>query len=157
VDAVRTADGRETALGPGESIEASFTLPAQAATAECDFFLTVRGKRAASTTQAAAHLVRDPDTALPPSFALHPGRPNPLAHTTRIRFDLPRASTVRIEILDAQGRRVRTLANGWMEAGSRSVEWDRRGSTGVPLGPGIYLCRLEAGSFRAETKLVVIP
>jgi len=157
IDAVRTADGRETVLGPSESIEASFGLPPQSANTVRDFFLTVRGKRAATGVQAAAHLVRDPETPLPTSFALHPGQPNPLAHTTRIRFDLPRATTVRLEILDAQGRRVRTLMNGWVEAGARSVEWDRRGSTGVPLGPGIYLCRLEADSFRAETKLVVIP
>jgi flagellar hook assembly protein FlgD len=94
---------------------------------------------------------------VPERFALRPNRPNPFHDRTRIEFDLPAPARVKLEVFDAQGRRVRTVASGSWAAGSHVVEWDRRDTRGNRVAPGVYLYRLEAGRSRAERKLVVLP
>lgn len=93
---------------------------------------------------------------LPKAFHLAQNQPNPFAAATTIRFDLPKGEQVRLEIFDAQGRRVARLANGWYPAGFHAVEWDRRGEGGR-LQPGVYLYRIQAGAFRDQKKLVLLP
>ncbi len=93
---------------------------------------------------------------VPLSFALHQSEPNPFSHAARIRFELPHASKVRLEIFDLQGRRVAVLADGLYTPGAHACEWDGR-SGGWKARPGVYLCRLQAGSFQAQRKLVLVP
>jgi FlgD Ig-like domain len=94
---------------------------------------------------------------VPEAFALAQNRPNPFASRTTIHFDLPQPAQVRLEIFDAQGRRVAALANGWYPAGFHSVDWDRRGEGGARMQPGIYVYRIQAGPFRDRKKLVLLP
>lgn len=94
---------------------------------------------------------------LPTAFALHQNQPNPFARTTTIRFDLATESEVRLALFDAQGRRVRTLASGTRPAGFHTLEWDRRDDAGREVEAGVYLYRLEAGAFRAQRKVVLLP
>lgn len=64
--------------------------------------------------------------------------PSPGAAPLLIRFTRPLGAGAVVEVYDATGRRVRTIAAG---AGS-SVEWDGRGETGRRLAAGIYLFRV---------------
>jgi hypothetical protein len=93
---------------------------------------------------------------LPRIFALAPARPNPLGGTTEINYQLPTASQVRITIFNVAGQAVRTLVSGKEEAGYKSVTWNGRNDRGVRVGAGVYLYRMEAGSFAATRKLVVV-
>jgi flagellar hook assembly protein FlgD len=63
---------------------------------------------------------------------------------------------VRLEVFDAAGRQVRTLAVGPFAAGYQSVEWDHRDAFGNLVRPGVYLYRLIAGSFRDQKKMVLL-
>ena len=92
----------------------------------------------------------------PSAFALHPCEPNPFQHSTRIRFDLPRPTTVRLEVFDLQGRRLATLASGALPVGFHSREWDGRKDAGGHVRPGVYLYRLIAGEYRSQKKLIVL-
>ena len=74
-----------------------------------------------------------------------------------IRFELPIATPVRLEVFDLQGRRIATLAEASFPAGFHTVSWDRRDATGVRVKPGIYLYRLEAGAFRDQKKMSIFP
>lgn len=94
---------------------------------------------------------------LPAAFALHQNHPNPFAGQTLIRFELPVETTVRLEVFDAQGRRIRSLATGTYPAGFHSAEWNQRDEAGKLLGPGVYLYRIQAGSFRDQKKMVLLP
>jgi hypothetical protein len=101
---------------------------------------------------------RRPAPSPPPSaFALRQNHPNPFTERTAIRFELPIETDVRLEVFDAQGRRVQTLANGQFPAGFHAVEWDQRDAAGRRLGPGVYLYRIHAGSFRDQKKMVLLP
>jgi hypothetical protein len=93
---------------------------------------------------------------LPTRFALEQNRPNPFAARAEIRFALPVASQVRLEVFDAAGRRLKTLAQGPFPAGYQSVEWDGRDNGGNLVRPGVYLYRLVAGSFRDQKKMVLL-
>ena len=77
-------------------------------------------------------------------------QPNPFVRTTSVRFTLPQASRVTLEVLDVAGRRVATLADdALLPAGRHEVEFSAAG-----LRPGLYLCRLAAAGVRSTTKLV---
>jgi len=94
---------------------------------------------------------------LPREFALYPARPNLFRTATNIRFDVPRAAPVDIEIFDLQGRRVRTLVRGPQAAGVHEAVWNQTNDTGTRAAPGVYLYRMIAGEFRSQRKLVVVP
>jgi hypothetical protein len=92
----------------------------------------------------------------PKEFTLHSPHPNPFNSSTTIRFDLPQASRVTLEVFDVGGRKVgsaqgRPLHDVWMPAGSHEVTFD-----GSELPSGIYLYRLIAGQHTATGKLVLL-
>jgi hypothetical protein len=107
-----------------------------------------------STRPPAQQEAEDPN--LPREFSLAQNQPNPFGSTTSIRFGLPRASFVQLEIFDLQGRRVRVLRHGLLPAGYHAAEWDRLGSDGTVTAPGVYLYRLRAGGFVHQKKMVVL-
>ena len=66
------------------------------------------------------------------------------------------ASMARLELFDAQGRRVAEVANRFFPAGRHTLSWDRLGVSGEAVRPGVYLCRLTAGAVRDQTRLVLL-
>ncbi|MEQ1833740.1 MAG: CARDB domain-containing protein [Candidatus Eisenbacteria bacterium] len=88
------------------------------------------------------------------SFALAGG--NPLRSSTRMQFDLPQAATVALDVLDLQGRRVRTLAVGTHSAGSHTLAWDGRDEQGSAVANGAYFVRFTSGAFQRVSKLAVL-
>jgi hypothetical protein len=80
--------------------------------------------------------------AIPTTKRLSRNYPNPFKSSTEITFDISFSTVVRLDIFDAMGRHVRTLADGSLEAGSYEYEWDGRSHAGIPLASGIYVARL---------------
>lgn len=65
--------------------------------------------------------------------------PNPSHAAVTFECFMPRPGTVRLEIVDPQGRSVRRVFSGAMDAGRQVLEWDGRGESGEPVAPGVYL------------------
>ena len=89
---------------------------------------------------------------LPPvglRFAL--AGPQPFGDETRLRFDLPQAGRVTIEIFDVLGRKVSDELDGWWSSGPHEVALQAR-----QLSPGVYDARLTAGGARENLMLVHI-
>jgi hypothetical protein len=82
--------------------------------------------------------------------------PNPARNTVSVWFDLPAAGNVRLSILDANGRVVRSVEKIGMSPGRNSLSWDLRDSNGRKMGPGIYPYRLETGTGKLSGKITVI-
>ena len=75
---------------------------------------------------------------------LHPGYPNPFNPSTTLAFELFGGATqqVRLELLDARGRRVCTAVDATLPPGVHRVTWDGRNDAGAPVASGVYLARL---------------
>jgi hypothetical protein len=58
---------------------------------------------------------------------------------------------VRLEIYNAFGRKVKTLYHQQLPAGHHEIEFDA-----VDLTSGVYFCSLQAGSFHAVRKMLLL-
>ncbi|MCA9752265.1 MAG: T9SS type A sorting domain-containing protein, partial [Gemmatimonadetes bacterium] len=93
---------------------------------------------------------------VPIAFALHRASPNPSSDRTLIRFDLPHAARVKLDVFDVTGRRVRTLVDGPVEPGYRNVLWDGRDSGGRAVASGVYFYALESEGHSFREKVVLL-
>ena len=93
---------------------------------------------------------------LPSGFALHPAFPNPFNPETTLRIEIPSPATVRLDVYDAAGQRVRTLLARPLSAGEYTVRWDGRDAEGRAVGSGAYFARLGAPGFRAQRKMLLL-
>ncbi len=107
------------------------------------------------TAAAPATAVADVPAALPPVFALQPPYPNPFNSTVLLRYELAVADTVRLEVFDAIGQRVRCLVDRHESPGSHSVEWDGNDAAGFPAASGVYVVRLCSGPAAASTQVTL--
>lgn len=82
--------------------------------------------------------------------------PNPFNPSTRIRYELPVAGQVRVEILDLRGRRVAVLSEGFEAAGPHELRWNGRDDAGIPLASGIYLVRVQEDGQVAARKVTLL-
>ncbi len=88
----------------------------------------------------------------PLAFAFHPPMPNPARGGALLRFDLPVARKVTVDVLDVQGRRVRVLADRVAYAPGRYSLRLEKGR----LPAGLYFVRVNAGEFAQTRRLVVL-
>ncbi len=84
-------------------------------------------------------------------FALYQNFPNPFNPETSISLDLPEATLVQLKVYNPVGQLVRTILNREMQAGTHTVAFD-----GGDLAAGIYIYRLEAGTFSDAKKMVLV-
>lgn len=97
------------------------------------------------------------ETAGPASFSMAPPVPNPSRSATAVRFSIPSGSArVVVMILDASGRRIRTLLDSPRPAGSHEVVWDGRNGSGVEVAGGIYFVRVEVEGTRKARPIALI-
>lgn len=87
----------------------------------------------------------------PTSFSLAQNFPNPFNPTTTIQYSLPKAENVTLKIYNLLGEEVKTLVNDYQQAGKHSVQFNSNN-----LASGIYLYRLQAGSFIHTKKMILI-
>lgn len=88
---------------------------------------------------------------LPEEFELGQNYPNPFNPTTTIHYELPVQAEVSMVIYDMLGRKVATLVDAEKDPGAYSTTFD-----GSSLASGIYILRMQAGSFEKVQKLTLI-
>lgn len=80
--------------------------------------------------------------------------PNPAAGPVDLRFRLAAPGRVRLDVLDARGARVRTLAAGALPAGEHRLRWDGDDERGGRVAPGLYFARLACGDGSRAVRLL---
>ncbi len=88
---------------------------------------------------------------VPSDFSLDQNYPNPFNPTTTIQFNIPSDQHVKINIYNSIGELVTELVNKNYSAGNHSVEFNA-----VNLPSGVYIYRMEAQSFTATHKMVLM-
>jgi cathepsin K len=92
---------------------------------------------------------------LPGKLAISGVVPNPFNPSTRVSFDLPARTHVRLAVYDMRGREVRTLINTPMAPGSHQVSWNGRSNAGAIQAAGVYLMRLATDKGQVTQKIVM--
>lgn len=82
--------------------------------------------------------------------------PNPFNPSTTVAYDLPSEANVSIVIYDALGQEVRRLVTEPKAAGRYTVQWDARDNLGRNVGSGVYIAKVEAGSFSTSQKMLLL-
>jgi len=89
----------------------------------------------------------DPQPLTPKSYVLHQNYPNPFNPTTTIRFDLPHADQISLNVYDLSGKLVQNLVDHQpYPAGTHQIEWDAS-----DLPSGVYIYQLETLNSELET------
>jgi tetratricopeptide (TPR) repeat protein len=110
----------------------------------------VKGSSLAKQAAASTEKVSTKPT-LPEKYELFQNYPNPFNPSTTISYDLPEASQVTIKIYDYIGREVMALLDGYKSAGRYQSTIDASN-----LGSGVYFYKLQAGSFTAVKKMLLV-
>ncbi|MBM4119006.1 T9SS type A sorting domain-containing protein, partial [bacterium] len=87
---------------------------------------------------------------------LDQNNPNPFNPKTEIRFSLSQPGPASLRIFDAQGRLVKSLAEGNLAAGPQSIVWDGTDSQGQRVSSGVYFYRLETAEQTVAKRMVLL-
>jgi hypothetical protein len=90
------------------------------------------------------------------AFMLAPARPNPFRGSTTIAFEVPEGTSARMAVYSADGRLVRTLVDGFVASGTRTVTWNGTDERGMPAAAGLYYIRLDAVGRTARGKALLL-
>jgi hypothetical protein len=98
---------------------------------------------------------------LPTEFALMQNYPNPFNPSTTIRYSIPsnvkgQTSNIILKVYDVLGNEVATLVNEEKPAGSYEIEFNVAQVSRPELSSGIYFYKLQAGSYIATRKMVLL-
>jgi len=96
-------------------------------------------------------LVMSSDLLTPTEYGLEQNYPNPFNPSTTIKFSLPEAADVKLNIYNTLGEKVAELLNTNLEAGYHSLVWDAPNNAS-----GIYIYELRAPNFVAMKKMVLL-
>jgi len=85
--------------------------------------------------------IRQIQSGIPDKFALGQNYPNPFNPTTKIDFQIPVSSQVKLTVYDILGRQVELLVNNNLKAGSYSADFNASN-----LASGIYFYTISVGN-----------
>ena len=87
----------------------------------------------------------------PENYILGQNYPNPFNPSTTIRITIPKEGKVHLAVYDILGQKVKDLVNGFMKAGIYNFNFNAGNLTS-----GVYLYRLDSGSFTDIKKMILL-
>jgi hypothetical protein len=87
---------------------------------------------------------------------LYQNSPNPFNPRTVLRFSLAQTGNAELSIYDVNGRLVKTLVDGRIEAGLHEAIWDGTDEAGHAVASGVFWSQLSTDGFTSNKKMVVL-
>jgi len=88
---------------------------------------------------------------IPKEFKLYTNYPNPFNPATKIRFDIPKNTNVKISVYDVTGRKINQAINEYLKAGIYELLWSADN-----LASGVYFYRIETESFTDTKRMILV-
>lgn len=107
-----------------------------------------------STVEFTAWIITDVeklDDPIPASFRLEQNYPNPFNPTTKIRYNIPQNSYVRLKVFNLLGEEIQTLFNGEQRAGVYEATFDAS-----DLTSGVYFYTLKTENTSITKKMILV-
>jgi len=82
--------------------------------------------------------------------------PNPFNPETNIEYNLKSSVQVSIIIYDIQGKRVKSLADDYRQAGTHTIKWNGLNESGSQVPSGVYFIRIAAGNETLNHRIVMM-
>ena len=92
---------------------------------------------------------------LPSAFAIS-AFPNPFNPMTTIQLSLPQRAYCEVKVYDIRGRMVKTLQQGYLEAGTAEFTWWGKDEHGQGVASGVYLVKSRLGEMTFTNGLVLL-
>ncbi len=93
---------------------------------------------------------------LPQNAELISNYPNPFNSGTVIAFHLTKSEKISLSVFDILGRKVATLLDSYLPAGSHRVHWNGRDRNGKDAASGIYFYQLQTAEKRLNGRMVLL-
>ncbi|MFC1552900.1 SUMF1/EgtB/PvdO family nonheme iron enzyme [Candidatus Latescibacterota bacterium] len=100
--------------------------------------------------------VQEDASNMPQAFSLGQNYPNPFNPSTIIPFSLDESGNARLDIYNIMGQHLRTVIDGYYNAGSHTIIWDACDNYGNHLSAGIYLYRLSVAGTAISKKMLLL-
>ena len=85
------------------------------------------------------------------NYHLYQNYPNPFNPSTKIKFDIPKSSNIKISVYDIAGKEISILVNQKVSSGSYEVQFN-----GEKYSSGIYFYKLESDDFVQTNKMILL-
>jgi len=96
------------------------------------------------------------NTVVASSIKLMQNYPNPFNPETTIKYSLPVASKIVLNVYNTLGQEVRSLVNDFQYSGLKTVKWDGRNNAGVSVPSGVYVYKIETNNFVQSKKMIMM-
>ncbi|MFQ6609075.1 MAG: T9SS type A sorting domain-containing protein [Fidelibacterota bacterium] len=94
---------------------------------------------------------------IPNEFKLYQNYPNPFNDVTTLKYHIPKAGIVALEILDVKGRTTRTLVDYlYQTPGDYKVLWNGKDAFGANVSSGVYIMKITNKSSVRTKKLIFL-
>ncbi|MBK7866979.1 MAG: DUF1566 domain-containing protein [Ignavibacteriales bacterium] len=95
--------------------------------------------------------INNQDSNILDSYTLFQNYPNPFNPATSIQYNIPQSSFVNLIIYDLLGNEIEKLVSENKSAGSHRIDWN---ASNFPSG--VYFCRIQAGDFVNNIKMILM-
>jgi hypothetical protein len=83
--------------------------------------------------------------------------PNPFGDYITIGYELTKPAKTEVSVYNMFGEEVKTLSSQFNSAGTYSVLWDGKNSSGTKVPAGVYLYTIHAGKTAVSGKIMLMP
>lgn len=143
-----------TTLSPGERVELEFESVPLAEGLVRELFLLSHGVYSADLPATRRPAVEETAEM---RLALAPVQPHPVGREATLRFTLPLAGRVGLDLLDVQGRLVDRVLEGEYPAGEHAIAWRQASGATARIPAGVYVLRLVTADGTRSRRVVVGP
>ena len=100
--------------------------------------------------------IEEPTVGMINDYEITQNYPNPFNPSTSIEYKIPETSSVRIDIYNINGQKIRTLVDELQGSGNHLVVWDSKNEYGQTVSSGTYFYQLEVNDYVKTKKMILL-